>query len=182
MDKHALIKKLALAGILLAIVLIMQSIKNIPWFGSYIAGPIINTVIIFITINLGIYWGIGFSLLIPLTSLLIAPGSPMTTIVFETKGLAYLITVIGNLIYVLFAFLFRNKNKYLFISSLIIGALLKWLFMWGLSTWVLSIYFKDMDVLYKIFMLTQLCAGLISVPIIVIVQMLYEKINKRTTK
>ena len=92
-------KKVAEAGLLLAIILLMQTIKNIS---AFISGPVINAVLVIAALELGIWWGVAFSVITPLTSILIAPMSPMTMITQATYGVNLPVIMIGNIILVLF--------------------------------------------------------------------------------
>ena len=161
-------KKIAEAGLLLAIILIMQTIKNIS---AFISGPIINAVLVIAAIELGIWWGIGFSVITPLTSIIIAPASAMTMIMQATYGVNLPIIMIGNIIFVLFAYYGRKKGEAEFISGLILGAVLKWLFMWGAADLIIKPLFEQnlgnlIVAVNKVFSTLQLYSGLLGAVII----------------
>ena len=178
-------RKLALAGILLAIIIIMQLVKNVS---AYISGPVINTVMVIAGIELGTWWGIGFSVIVPILSLVFAPASPMTMLSTQTHFMTVPIIIIGNIILVMAAKIGSkntdtNKGKVIFIVSLVIGAVLKWLFMWGCGELVLLPIFgeslgKLAAVVTKVFSTLQLYSGLLSIILIVPVEAAMKKFLK----
>ncbi len=161
-------KKIAEAGLLLAIILIMQTIKNIS---AFISGPVINAVLVIAALELGIWWGIGFSILTPLTSILIAPASAMTMITQATYGVNLPVIMIGNIIFVLFAYYGRKKGEKEFILGLILGAVVKWLFMWACADLIIKPLFEQnlgklVAAVNKVFSTLQLYSGLLGAVII----------------
>lgn len=180
-------KKLALAGILLAIIIIMQLVKNVS---AYISGPVINTVMVIAAIELGTWWGIGFSVIVPILSLVFAPASPMTMLSTATNFLTIPIIIIGNILLVIAAkigsrLIDSKKGKIIFIVSLVIGAVLKWLFMWGCGDLILLPLFgeslgKLSAVVTKVFSTLQLYSGLLSIILIVPVEAAMKKLLKQT--
>lgn len=163
------IQKLATAAILLAIIVIMQLIKNIS---AYISGPVINAVMVIAVLALGNWWGLGFSVIVPIISLLFAPASPMSALAAATNYLTVPIIAIGNILLVFSAKLGNKKGEIAFIISLVIGALLKWLFMWGCGDLVITQLFADSlgnltAVVSKVFSTLQLYSGLLSIILIV---------------
>ena len=161
-------KKVAEAGLLLAIILIMQTIKNVS---AFISGPIINAVLVIAALELGIWWGIGFSIITPLTSILIAPMSPMTMITQATYGVNLPVIMIGNIIFVLLAYFGRKKGEKEFVAGLILGAILKWLFMWGAADLIIKPIFEQnlgklVAAVNKVFSTLQLYSGLLGAIII----------------
>ncbi len=180
-------KKLALAGILLAIIIIMQLVKNVS---AYISGPVINTVMIIAAIELGTWWGVGFSIIVPILSLVFAPASPMTMLSTATNFLTIPIIIIGNILLVIAAkigsrLIDSKKGKIIFIVSLVIGAVLKWLFMWGCGDLILLPIFgeslgKLSVVVTKVFSTLQLYSGLLSIILIVPVEAAMKKLLKQT--
>lgn len=178
--KNNIVRKITLSGLLIAIVIVMQIIKNV---NPYISGPVINTCLVLATILVGYWWGIGFCIGVPLMSLLIAPASGMSLITHATFGASLVIVIIGNIIFVTAAYLFRNTKFYFFILALIVGATLKWLFMWGSAELILVKLFanamnaKLTKIVSNVFSTLQLFSGLISVVIIVPLKEIYRKIN-----
>lgn len=161
-------KKIAEAGLLFAIILVMQTIKNIS---AYISGPVINAVLVIAALEVGLWWGIAFSVITPLTSILIAPMSPMTMITQATYGVNLPVIMIGNIIFVLFAYYGRKKGEKEFILSLILGAVLKWLFMWGAADLIIKPLFEQnlgklVAAVNKVFSTLQLYSALLGAVII----------------
>lgn len=185
--KHDLIKKIVVSGILLAIAIVMQVFKNIS---PLITGPAVNTVIVLATLEVGIYVGIGFSVLLPCTSLLLAPAT--LTLATATKGLSVILIALGNIVFILMSILaYKLFKKYrekkigyaLFVIVLGVGAVLKWLFMWGSSEWIIKNIFtlegKALQILTNVFSTTQLITAAISVPVIVAVKIALDKAYHR---
>lgn len=161
--------KLTSAAILLAVIIMMQLIKNVS---AYISGPVINAVMVIAVLQLGTLWGIGFSVIVPILSLVMAPASPMSALAASTHFLTVPIIIIGNIILVLSAKLGSKKGNVFFIVSLIIGAVLKWLFMWGGGELILIPLFSESlgqlaAVVTKVFSTLQLYSGLLSILLIV---------------
>jgi len=161
--------RLTSASIMLAIIIVMQLIKNVS---AYISGPVINAVMIIACLELGTLWGIGFSAIVPIMSLFIAPASPMSALAASTHYLTVPIIIFGNIILVLSAKLGSKKGNLIFIISLIIGAILKWLFMWGGGELILIPLFSESlgklsAVITKVFSTLQLYSGLLSIILIV---------------
>lgn len=161
-------KKIAEAGILFAIILIMQMIKNVS---AFISGPIINAVLVIAALEIGIWWGVAFSVITPLTSILIAPASAMTMITQATYGVNLPVIMIGNIIFVLFAYYGRKKGEKEFIFGLILGAAVKWLFMWGCADLIIKPLFEQnlgklIVAVNKVFSTLQLYSGLLGAVII----------------
>ena len=183
-------KKLAIAGILLAIIIIMQLVKNVS---AYISGPVINTVMVIAAIELGTWWGIGFSVIVPILSLVFAPASPMTMLSAQTHFLTVPIIIIGNILLVLAAIAGsrlsakkegKTAGVIIFIVSLVIGAVLKWLFMWGCGDLILLPVFgeslgKLSAVVTKVFSTLQLYSGLLSIVLIIPVEEAMKKLLKQ---
>lgn len=161
-------KKIAEAGLLFAIILIMQTIKNIS---AFISGPVINAVLVVGALELGIWWGVAFSVITPLTSILIAPASAMTMITQATYGVNLPVIMIGNIIFVLFAYYGRKKGEKEFILGLILGAIVKWLFMWGCADLIIKPLFAEslgklIVAVNKVFSTLQLYSGLLGAVIV----------------
>ena len=169
--------KIALAAILLAIVIIFQLIKNVS---AFISGPVINTVLVIATLELGTVFGVGFSIIVPIMSIIFSPASPMTMIATQTYGISIPIIIIGNILFILCAKYGSNKEIKLFILFLIIGAVLKWLFMWGAGDFILLGMFEEKlgklaAVITKVFSTLQLYSGLLSIILILPVKTALEK-------
>lgn len=161
--------KITSAALLLAIIIVMQLIKNVS---AYISGPVINAAMVIAVLELGTVWGIGFSVIVPFMSLLIAPASPMTMLSGATHYMTLPIIIIGNIILVLAAKLGSKKGGPVFIVSLVAGAVLKWLFMWGCGEFILLGFFSESlgnlaAVVTKVFSVLQLYSGLLSIILIV---------------
>ncbi len=174
-------RKLATAAVLLAVIIIMQLVKNVS---AYISGPVINTVMVIAAVELGTWWGIGFSAIVPIMSLVFAPASPMTMLSTATDFLTIPIIITGNIILVLAAKIGSKKEKIIFIISLVTGAVLKWLFMWGCGELILLPLFgeslgKLSAVVTKVFSTLQLYSGLLSIILIVPVEAAMKKILKQ---
>ena len=151
-----------------AIILVMQTIKNIS---AFISGPVINAVLVVAALELGIWWGVAFSVVTPLTSILIAPASAMTMITQATYGVNLPVIMIGNIIFVLFAYYGKKKGEKEFILGLILGAVIKWLFMWACADFIIKPLFeanlgKLVAAVNKVFSTLQLYSGLLGAVII----------------
>lgn len=134
------VKKLTRGALLLAIMLLIQLAKNLS---AYISGPVVNTVLITAAICIGLWYGIVLSVIAPITSMLIAPASPMTQMTFATNYANLPIIIIGNIILVLFAYFFCKKGNKAFAAGLILGSVAKWLFMWGGAELILKPLFAE---------------------------------------
>ena len=176
--------KIATAGILYAIIIVMQLVKNIS---PFISGPVINACMMIAMIEVGLWCGIAYGIVVPITSLLFAFASPTTALATTTYGLSILIIIIGNLLFLLLGKLGSKQKLWVFILLLVVGALIKWLFMWGSSELIIKPVFADslgdlMAVVNKIFSTLQLWAGLISVPIIVAIKKVLDLRRKSKTE
>lgn len=96
-------KKLTQTGLLLAICVASQFMKNLS---VYVTGPIVNTTIILAVLFVGLRSGIFISLLSPLTALAIAP-SPIL------MGIPAIIPciMVGNVLLAVSIALFKTKYK-----------------------------------------------------------------------
>ncbi len=180
MKKESTIK-LTTAALLLAIIIVMQLVKNTS---AYISGPIINTVLAIAMLKLGTLWGLGFSIIVPFMSIVFAPASAMTAITYATSFCTLPIIIIGNIIFIVCAKLGSKKTQLIFTVSLIIGAVLKWLFMWGCGDLILLSVFADSlgkltAVVTKVFSTLQLYSGLLSIILIVPINIALEKATKK---
>ena len=157
-------KKIATAGLLYAIILLMQLVKNVS---PFISGPVINTAMAIAAIEVGLWWGIGFSVLTPLMSILVAPASAMTAITQATYGVNLPIIIIGNIIFAVFVRIGSKKENRILIFYITLGAILKWLFMWGAADLIIKPIFSEslgklMAAVNKVFSTLQLYSGLLS--------------------
>jgi len=117
------VKKLVYAAALLAICLISQVFKN---FSVYITGPIINACLIICVLTAGLMWACVLSVITPVTSYLIT-GAPIMTAIPAIIPCV----MIGNIIIVVSVHLLKDKIKasYGFPTSMVIGSVLKAIFM-----------------------------------------------------
>ncbi|MCQ2475862.1 MAG: hypothetical protein MJ173_08160 [Clostridia bacterium] len=171
--------KLTSAAIMLAVIIIMQLLKNIS---AYISGPVINAVMAIAALELGITWGIGFSVIVPIMSLIVAPASPMSALSAATHYVTIPVIIIGNIIFVAAAKLGSKKGNLIFIVSLIIGAVLKWLFMWGCGELILIPVFSESlgklsTVITKVFSTLQLYSGLLGIILIIPADKAIKKVS-----
>lgn len=187
-NKSELIKKIAISGVLLGVIIAFQFIKNIDAVVP-VSGAIINTAMALEIINVGLWPGVGFATVVPALSLLIAPSSGTSILANATYGVSVLIIAMANVIFLLFAkyanFLYKKYNDsttkiVLSIFCLIVGALLKWLFMWAMAEWLIANVFnlntKQLSILTKVFSINQLIAASCSIPLIFAVQMALNKV------
>lgn len=111
-------KKIAIEGVLLAIMIVFQTLKNIS---PYITGPVVNLVLIFVTYYFSLEDGIIFSLLSPITSFIITSNKIMMSV-----PLVILFVGLGNIVMCLFIRLLKSKNL---ILNLFVSSTLKGIFM-----------------------------------------------------
>lgn len=175
-DRNTTIRHIAIAGMLLAIVILMVWAKNIS---GYIAGPAINAAIVIAALEVNLWCGIGFAVATPIISLFWNQASPTSVMGFNTYGLITIIIIIGNIIYLLAAYFFRKKKIYWFIVALIMGVVLKWGFMWASASLVSLGFGLQTKVITQVFAIMQLVTGLISVPVVAAVKLALDKIYHR---
>lgn len=175
-DKSTTIRHIAIAGMLLAIVILMVWAKNIS---GYIAGPAINAAIVIAALEVNLWCGIGFAVVTPVISLFWNQASPTSIMGFSTYGLITIIIMIGNILYLLAAYFFRKKKIYWFVAALVIGVVLKWGFMWGAASLISLAFSVKMEMITKVFSVMQLVTGLISVPVVAAVKIALDKIYHR---
>lgn len=122
---------LAQASVLLAICIISQFFKNLS---VYITGPIINACLIICVLTAGLGWAIALSVITPVTSYFIT-GSPIMSAI----PLIIPCVMIGNAIIVICVGLLKDKLKFNLgtFVSMIIGAVLKALFMGIVIAWII---------------------------------------------
>ncbi len=175
-NKSERIRHIAIAGMLLAIVILMVWAKNIS---GYIAGPAINAAIVIATLEVNIWCGIGFAIATPIISLFWNQASPTSIMGFSTYGLITIIIIIGNILYLLAAYFFRKKKIYWFVTALVVGVIFKWGFMWASASLISLGFSIKMEMITKVFSVMQLVTGLISVPVVAAVKLALDKIYHR---
>ncbi|MBP9996121.1 MAG: ECF transporter S component [Lachnospiraceae bacterium] len=116
-------KSLTYAAALLAICIISQIFKNMS---VYITGPIINACLIICVLTAGLWAAIAISVITPITSFFIT-GSPIIAAI----PLIMPCIMIGNILLVVAVYFLKDKpnRKIGFTISIVIGAILKGLFM-----------------------------------------------------
>lgn len=157
-------RKIAIAGVLLAICIVSQFFKNLS---VYITGPIINTCIIVAALSCGPLYGLLLSIVTPITAFFIT-GNPLMSAI----PLIIPCIMIGNsLLSAISAVAYKYiKNKYVavFVGG-IVGSLVKALFMAGTISYGLIPSFlpeamlPKMPVFQATFSVTQFVAGCIGV-------------------
>ena len=118
-------------ALLLAICIVSQFFKNAS---VYITGPIINTVLLTALLFVNLPAALILSVLTPVTAFFIT-GSPIMAAI----PLMFPVIMCGNIILVLSTWIFYKKNKknlYLYIG-MFTGSILKALFMWIMTSFVL---------------------------------------------
>lgn len=159
MVKKTSVKTITLTSLLLAICVISQFIKNA---NVYITGSIVNACLIICVICCGVYSGVVVSVVTPITSFFIT-GSP---IIIAVPIIMPLI-MIGNIILVICISLLKERYKKLIIFPMIIGIILKSIFMGiTISLIVLSFFLPEnmlakKEVFQFTFSLIQLITGII---------------------
>lgn len=123
------VRNLVRSSLFLAIAVVFQmTIKQTP-----VVGPVVNAVLILTTYICGIPWGIYVGILTPLlafaTGTLNAALGPFVPFIMA-----------GNAILVFFFGVFKTKEKYGKYLGLIIGALLKYLFLYLSATNLVSLF------------------------------------------
>lgn len=111
-------KKIAILGVMLAIMLVFQTLKGIS---PYITGPVVNLVLIVVTYYFSLGSGIIFSLIAPVSSFIISPNPIMKAV-----PLVVLFIGLGNVVLCLFVNLLKKKNLVL---DLFAASTLKGIFM-----------------------------------------------------
>lgn len=153
------VKIITSTSFLLAICIVSQFIKNA---NIYITGSIINACLIIATIYYGIYSGVIISFVTPITSFFIT-GSP---IIMAIPIIMPLI-MIGNIILVICVGLLKDKYKKLIMIPMVIGVLLKSIFMGiTISLFIISFFLPEKllikkEVFQMTFSFVQLITGLI---------------------
>lgn len=159
MVKKTSVKTITLTSLLLAICVISQFIKNA---NVYITGSIVNACLIISVICCGVYSGVILSVVTPITSFFIT-GSP---IIMAVPIIMPLI-VAGNIILVICICLLKDRYKKLMIIPMIIGVVLKSVFMGiTISLLVLSFFLPEKmlakkEVFQFTFSVVQLVTGII---------------------
>ncbi|MBO4679011.1 MAG: ECF transporter S component [Lachnospiraceae bacterium] len=171
-EKHISTKQIAIGGVLLAIMIASQFFKNLS---VYITGPIVNVVLVIVTLTLGLVMGIIFSIIAPITAFLIT-GSP---VVAAAPYLMIPSIALGNIIMCVAVYVFyKNIKNKLFIglpAGLIVGSVLKALFMGAvISNFILpqfctSLPEKAIAIAQKTFSVTQLITALIASALVMLI-------------
>ncbi len=172
-------KKLTRTAILLALMLVVQCFKN---FSPYITGPIVNLILLVAFSFVDLKSSIALCVLAPVTSYLITQ-SPLIT---ATNFAALPVIMIGNIIYVISVYIFSKENIFTsenlkLIFGLFFGCILKWVFMFLSSEWVLkTIFSKNLTgMLAKkigvMFGSLQLIAGLIGAVLFFVIYKILKK-------
>lgn len=120
-------KKIAVLGVLLAVMLVFQTMKGIS---PYITGPVVNLVLIVVTYYFSLPSGILFSIIAPITSFFITP-SP----ILKAMPIIVVFIALGNIVLCFFVNLLKNKNLAL---DLFIASTVKAIFM-GVSISLITI-------------------------------------------
>lgn len=124
MKKGITVKQIAIGGVLLAILIASQFLKNLSVF---ITGPIVNATLIIATLTLGPAIGIILSVISPITSFIISGGSPILI------GIPLIIPAImlGNCILCVGTWFFYSKFQYKgkLATGLVVGSVFKAAFM-----------------------------------------------------
>jgi len=163
-------KQIAIGGVLLALMIGSQFFKNLS---VYITGPIVNVVLVIVTLTLGLVMGIIFSIIAPITAFLIT-GSP---VVAAAPHLMIPAIALGNIIMCVCVYLFYKhmKNKLGLPIGLVVGSVLKALFMGAvISNFILPKFCtnlpeKAIAVAQKTFSVTQLFTALIASAVVILI-------------
>ncbi|CDF59373.1 ECF transporter S component [Thermobrachium celere] len=120
--------KIVYSSLLLAIGIVFQIIgRNIPQFNQFLVGPIINSILILTAFICGRWWGVGVGTLTPLLAWFVGqlatPLAPFIPFI-----------MIGNILYVLTFSLFIQGNMIKRAIGVILGALIKFVFLTFAST------------------------------------------------
>lgn len=170
-EKHISNKQIAIGGVLLAIMIVSQCFKNLS---VYITGPIVNAVLVIVTLTLGLVMGIIFSVIAPITAFFIT-GSP---VIAAAPFLMIPAIAIGNIIMCIAVYVFYRhiKNKLIGLPiGLVVGSVLKALFMSAvisnfiLPTFCTSLPEKAIGIAQKTFSVVQLITALIGSAIVMLI-------------
>lgn len=131
-------KQIVTAGVCLAIMILSQFLKNLS---VYITGPIVNTCLIIATLSLGPVVGVILSIIAPVTSFFIT-GSPL----MQAIPLIIPAVMMGNIIICLATYVCAKKIKNFagLPVGLVLGSVLKALFMGGVISNCLLVYIPTM--------------------------------------
>ena len=114
-------KQIATTAIMLAICIASQFFKNTS---VYITGPIINLCLLLTTLFVGMFRGILLSIITPITAFMIT-GNPLIAAI----PLIMPMIMIGNVILVIVVGLLKDKLRNRIIIPMLLGSILKALFM-----------------------------------------------------
>lgn len=122
------------SGLLLAIAIVIQFLgKNIPQVSQFIVGPFINLVLIVATLMCGIWYGSVIGILTPWTAWILGQlASPL--------GPFIPFIMVGNCIFVIAFGIFRSYRSYGKYIGLIIGAILKFAFLYLSATKLIYLF------------------------------------------
>lgn len=112
-------KKLAFTAFLLALSFVCQTFKGIS---PYITGPLVNAILVFATLSLGLYSGLIIAAVTPLFAFIIG-----ATPILHMAPIMLPVIMIGNALLVICTHLFAAGKVSLGIGA---GALLKACFLW----------------------------------------------------
>ncbi len=170
MNKTFTTKKLAICGVLTAIMIISIFFKTVS---VYISGPIVNTVLLIVTLTLGPVFGIILCIIAPIASLIIAAPAP----VLACPWLMIPAIAMGNIIICLTtSIIYRNIKKFWSLPvGLILGSLAKAGFMGAvISNYIIPVFCKSLPekvipVAQTTFSVTQLITALIASAVVYLV-------------
>lgn len=120
-------RSLARGAILLALCVAVQQFKNVSQF---ITGPLVNTILILSALMVGLWGGVIIACLSPLLAFLIAPSA-----VLQAVPVMIPIIMVGNVLIVLAAYAAREGETVQMGIALVIGSVLKALFLWLATTY-----------------------------------------------
>lgn len=125
-------KQLVQTALLLALCIVSQFMKNTS---VYITGPIVNAILIIALLVVGLWSSVLISIVAPITSYFIT-GAPIIAV---TKFTLWPVIMIGNIILVLGIYLCRKliNNKMGSYIGMLAGSIVKALFMWIMTSFVL---------------------------------------------
>lgn len=151
-------------AVLLAVVVVVQMVgRNLP-YSNFIVGPLVNMCILIAAMTAGVGGGIAIAVLSPFTSL-INNHAPMAAALLPFAPAI----AAANLLFVVVFYFLYNKSKY---AGIVLGALLKFGFLFGVVNLFLNIFDfpKFAKTLITMFswpqLVTALVGGFIAIPVI----------------
>ncbi|MFA6308190.1 MAG: ECF transporter S component [Clostridia bacterium] len=123
--KKVNVKSLTRAGILLALVIVVQLIGTIipAPANSFVVGPLVNACILVATVALGIWGGVAISVIAPFSSLLFNHAGISLVLLPFTPFIA-----IGNILFAIVFFILYKKSNIVAVGA---GSVLKFAFLWS---------------------------------------------------